>query len=203
VRAGGAAVQAAERHTLGPSYLFMEGRACLRVRRRACCQSPARSARCGRRGTARGRVRRGRAGDDEPGSFTTMLGTGSLRSLRSSLPVMTSSEPSLAFDDVQARARCEGLAQPVGAVLRAPPRPVTPGVRGHLCRATCSYASGRATRCAAQSVAVGKARCSGPTQSSYICVGSGLGYDRGAKPGLNRRWRTSTCCRACSAASAT
>jgi len=48
-----------------------------------------------------------------------MLGAGSLRSLRSSLPVMTSSEPSLAFDDVQARARCGASRGPRGCAARA------------------------------------------------------------------------------------
>ncbi len=43
-----------------------------------------------------------RAGEGEPGSFAAMLGAGSLGSLRSLMPI-TSSEPSLGFDDVQAR----------------------------------------------------------------------------------------------------
>ena len=38
--------------------------------------------------------------------YAAMLGSGSLGSLRS-LPPMTSSEPSLGFDDVQARCRCQ------------------------------------------------------------------------------------------------
>ena len=139
------------------------------------------------------------AGEGEPGSYAAMLGGGSMGSLRS-LPALTSSEPSLTFDDVQARA---ARALPLYCICRS----VSSTRRTLKARAWAAYAH-------AQELPPGDLEIAVVVLHHHLAfLLSSLMHSQrwpGARAdALNAaalcgcRWRTSTCCRACSAASAT